>query len=763
MRKALWQSEAIRAILVIVTVLAVLSVFPLRLWQRTIVEKGGGVRMEESSQLDDEASLTQDFTAQYDRLGAVDIDIAEVMIGRYMMVAVFDERGIKLCHRYVDLGSETIPGRVRVPLGLDLEVGKDYRLLVQGAHCAFRTGLQNIPAEGASPYVKLLRVAGESVETWHLDMELLYRQPIDKKTSLLIIAIIALIGLLAERAVAIVAKKRGEAHDRIVTVGGTVTAILAPVFTAAVLVLMALVGLQKYDRRPADITFYLLGLLIVGAIGASFILKPPAGYKIPHVIDMIQAVCFAMAIQAACEYMNGLYDIMHQIASRKEVIWLSVFFLLFLFGKRVEPAQKLRINLFGLTALVFFAMIIFFRNTRLWGVTLAALFLGGLVCYFFSPRRDRWLSILTAGLVLNFAANVVYCLLHRYFVAFVNARFAFIFHTVTVTAEYLTMMDAAAFVLLFAAILRVPKGTKFGELLLAVRPEAVFFGAVSAYALFTVSRMGILALGVSVFLLLLVISARDFGKGLIVAALSALLCFPAVFTLQRILPPMAGHPVFMEVEDASPEARGAVNWDNTFLISVERFGSVFFEKMTGIENSAYNYPEDRFNYNEAGEYLYPRITGGGNPASAGSSEDSGEDGAVDAEKLANGRFTIWRTYLPQLNLTGHEDMGVEMPNGEIMVHAHNVYLQIAHDNGILTGIVFILLIAFALVTAAVYGRMRNPRGRENAAGAPAAYVPFALTVGFAVAGLTEWNFHLGNMMTIAMLSSWIPLCFKVRK
>ena len=145
MRRAIWFSEAVRAAILIIGFTAILTIWPLRLWQRTIPEKGGGVRMEVSDQIDDDSDLVQTFIAQYDRLGSVDVYVDEVMSGRCLWLIVFDEQ-TQICFRkFVDLEGETIPGVVNIPLGLSLEVGKPYRLVFLGVHSAYRLGLQNIP------------------------------------------------------------------------------------------------------------------------------------------------------------------------------------------------------------------------------------------------------------------------------------------------------------------------------------------------------------------------------------------------------------------------------------------------------------------------------------------------------------------------------------------------------------------------------------------------------------------------------------------
>lgn len=809
MRRAIRVSEAIRAVIVILAVLAVLSVFPCRIWQRTVTETAGGVRMEVSEQVNDDLDVVQTIIAQYDRLESVDVYVSEVLAGRYLRVVVFDENTQVVFRRLVDLGTEQIPGVVRIPLGIEPEVGKAYRILFLGCHAAYTMGLQNIP-EGSSPYFSTMFQRDVPDPTWHLDMAVHYRQPLDKRTSLLLIIGIIAAAVILERLVAFLARRKGD-EERLVTVGQTVYAVLLPVLLCCEVVMIIFILTGRFDRRLTDQLFYLAGILLAGGMAALYLLpcmQSTAGVlesdaanrkteerflSITHVIEMFQCVCVAFAMQANCDYMNGLADIDHEIAARHELIWLGILLALFLVGRRTGEKKRLTLNLFGFGVILFFILFLVFRNGRSWAVMLTVLMAAAMLAYFLSPRRESWLPVLSAGLLLHFLVSIVYCLLHRYFVAFVSPRFAFVFHTVTVTAEYLAIMCGVSFVLLLAALARVPRGAGVVAVLRGIRTEAILFGTSCAYVLFTVSRTGILAVVIMMLLLLIVAARRMRVRSFLAAACAALLCFPAVFTLQRTIPVMVGQPVFMKVEDASEETRGAINWDNTHLISLERYGAVFLDKLLNIDTPPYDYPEDYKNFNADGSYLYPRIeeeivrvepsdaeTAGGSatvsasvPESAGepAEEEKEEKGpeSVDIDRMANGRLQIWQAYLGDANLTGYETMEVEMPDGELMVHAHNAYLQVLHDHGMITGIVFILVILFAVIAAAVYGRKygKNMKGRDgepDSAGtgieASTAYVPLALTAAFGAAALTEWNFHLGNMMTVAMLLSWAPLCFK---
>ena len=124
--------------------------------------------------------------------------------------------------------------------------------------------------------------------------------------------------------------------------------------------------------------------------------------------------------------------------------------------------------------------------------------------------------------------------------------------------------------------------------------------------------------------------------------------------------------------------------------------------------------------------------------------------------ISGGRITIFKSYFKELNLTGHDVMGAELPTGEIAVHAHNVYLQVAYDNGIITGILFILLILGALIYGVVLYK-------KNINTNPLSLMVFAITIGFAAAGISEWVFHLCNPLTVALMLSFGGMIFKEKR
>jgi hypothetical protein len=280
-----------------------------------------------------------------------------------------------------------------------------------------------------------------------------------------------------------------------------------------------------------------------------------------------------------------------------------------------------------------------------------------------------------------------------------------------------------------------------------------------------------------------------------------------------MFPAIVARPKKFLVETGNFGLYGGGQPDNHLYMNIERFVDLFAEKILNVDIMDYNYPEDDKNFNSEGYstvgengvpltedqsramvYSLPEIVAskqtspeikeylmetGGNElferrrleeeAAAAQAEalaeesteapeetnEEQEDQTTEdgIEEFSNGRITIFKSYLQQMNLFGHDEMGAVLPSGEIAVHAHNTYIQVMYDNGILSGIVFLLVMAFAFFGGAAY----YIKHRDDV---PGAILPFAMTVGFGVAAISEWVFQFSNPMTIALVFSLMPIAFK---
>lgn len=531
----------------------------------------------------------------------------------------------------------------------------------------------------------------------------------------------------------------------------------------------------------------------------------------------LQSAMFAGAIWACCNYMNGLYEIHHTVAYRQMLIFFALAVIVtytrrelfnlvnlvyaavaavagyFYYQNTVrllEEPEELEILTVKLTAWVgilagfvivntiriligkkvgrisigygilvalFFTLIIIYRNTRGWPIYLVCAF----VLYYL--RMAAWdkkaglLQNICNGILLHFGAMVVYCLLHRPYMYFQYYRYPFIFHTVTISAVYLALVVCAALVKFLDAYRRHPS-------LAGTYKELIMLGISVAYLLFTLSRTGYLSILVTGVLIVLMVcfSMEHKWRRLLqcvgMMALAALVCFPVVFTAQRMLPSVAAEPELHEIEEIPTELMHGRNMDSYYYITVERFVQVFQMKVLGIPE------EECLNaflfFSSADEApVYKMHLEEQAPILLVSTEDMAAAAAQEAEEedsYTNGRLYIFKQYYNNLNAFGHEEMGITEADGNFLVHAHNIYLQVAYDHGIYVGIVFILLGVGTLIQSFLYYRKRKDD-------TVCAALPLAILILFAVAGLAEWIFHPCCPIAYCLLLTLAPLLFDIRR
>ena len=883
MRKTISKSTAVQGVILFLAMLAIITIWPLRLYTTTLTTTGGGTIVSESKDINVEHHrVIQDFVAQYDRISSVDVYVTRMEKGRYISCTLSDEKGDQIFRTFVDTYGQEIPGYINIPMEVNLEVGKVYKLGLHDCRSKYYIALEDIPEQPG--YLGTFVWVYEPVDGYHMAAKYNYRLPISKKISLVYMGIIAAVAAVLCLLTGLYFKKKPEKNG-IVTVQSAVKTALNPLAALFFGALMVMVfPLKVFDFRAADIIFYEIGLLVAAAIVFYAINHKPVRHQ--EGISFWQSLAnkdraqylaimfsMAMAIWYACNYMNDLYDIYHSVSERKMTMWLLImmifmftlkeFFNLYnlvwvvgagLYGLRYYNLNKMadtefeydlhniilktgiiivilsgmlvlnyvrlivefirdrrmgqahgekkelaKPTFFGVLMLVMFVLMIIFRNNRLWDIYLVVVYTAFFIRLNAWYKKKDFFKILSGGLMMNFAISLMFSWLHRYFPGYVSGRFAFIFHTVTVTAEYLTFMGAAAGVLLITKIVALPRTTNLRGVFKSAWKEMVLFGFIMSYTIFTVSRTGYLAIIACLLMIILVVirfHKKQFFRICAVFLLSVIICFPAAFTLQRILPTMVADPVFYDIDDADTLVRGGADWDNTNFMCVERFVKLFGEKILSRDMFTYSYPNDINNYNDAGEPiydLYGNLIGGEEAenlekmyeevaelekeeaamaAEASGEEESGEaeevvevsagdaNGYVDTSSrmdvLANGRITIFKSYFEQMNMTGHDTMGVMLPNGEIAIHAHNTYIQMAHDHGIPTAIVFIVY----LITAIVCGIRYYKKNREEE---PLSLLTCAVVIGFAVAGISEWVFHYSNPMTIALMMAVAPITFRTKE
>ena len=528
------------------------------------------------------------------------------------------------------------------------------------------------------------------------------------------------------------------------------------------------------------------------------------------------AVSFAGVLWSCYEYLNGLYDIHHMYASCKMLTWFCVM-LLCTFGKEylcklynlvyivaaylwrqeyIKPylgvqekeelyklqslviifgvfvgiqillsiirlfRKKERITVklcypYAVLVAAWMILMVVYRNGRDWILQMAVMFVVFYYCMWRWDRRSELLRVFCSGIILNFVYMVGFCLLHRPYLRFRHNRFGMGFHTVTMTGYYLAMVLAAIVIRLFIQYGKTKRWIDCWK-------ELSLLGIANAYLFMTLSRTGyISAFFMQIFVL--VWMSLVWNKKKIMGILTSagimlgvsVLAFPMVFTAQRIVPAIANDPIYSEIEIWEYVVEKGDPKNSELYIDITAFWKVMGNKLFGLDtgNISLSMMQDETidSMGSWKEKINPVYVKNDSYMIVSEAESYEEQ-----EDISNGRFEIFTSYIEHWNATGHDDMGVPLPDGSIAVHAHNTYLQMIHDNGLITGVVFVILGVVSFFMAMIRYSKENKRDSYMA-------LTIAIIIGFAIAGLVEWIFQINNFYGIAILVVIAPLLYQNKK
>lgn len=479
--------------------------------------------------------------------------------------------------------------------------------------------------------------------------------------------------------------------------------------------------------------------LVIAGVAAYFYAKPYLGveeegdlYKLQAYILVIGGLVLILLIT------NIVRLLLKKDRIEKE---LSVLYLVFFF--------------------VLLGMMIAFRNTREWVTTMVALFAIFYLREWFSNKSDKLLTIFRNGVILNFIFMVCYCMMHRPFNRYRLYRYGMGFHTVTMTGVYLSLVLS---VVLVWFLLKYKRAKRLTD----TWPQLLVLTVANVYQILTLSRTGYLASFITMMFIIIAFCCK-MGKpawkhmvkcfGSIVIA-TVLFC-PIVFTMTRIIPSFWNDPVYADVEVFGHQVFKGTPKDSKYYIDIEYYWERAKEKLFNIVEeesaSATVDTKSKITYlckemvvQAHKQFIPDDIFVVDDSILVASAVDEAEDFEV-LDEMSNGRIEIFRDYIGQWNLTGHEDMGFEASFGGMHAHAHNVFLQVIHDHGLITGIIFIL---FGITTFAL-AMVRFYKDEDWSS-----LLIVSVVVAFAVSGIAEWNFHLCNPFGISLFMVITPLLFK---
>jgi len=397
-------------------------------------------------------------------------------------------------------------------------------------------------------------------------------------------------------------------------------------------------------------------------------------------------------------------------------------------GSRIDRQQVLYIGLWVVFSLLMYVN----RYEKVWVFTATLPFLAYLFIPDNLPVKCRFIKNFCNGILLSFGLVTVFCLAHRPHHYWMMYRYGGIFYTVACTGMYLAVVFGAALAKLYGKI-RTRRNMLFWGL-----PEYFVVACAVGYIVLTMSRTAFLTTMVTVILLVALTAAvyrkrarrilSEFG----VLAAVCLVSFPMVFTAVRMVPAVVNDPVRYDIDfqDRSFMVYKGDPIDSDKYMTVRRFFDVLLGRFQKSENE-----EADLGWREAGVLAFTgdslasldmRYAYEGND-----DENHSKEGKND---ISNGRFEIFRVYMREIGLQGHPKMGPLDNKGVEYAHAHNSYLQVAYNFGLIAGIVFLFLCVLTLWRSVKFAMKYGNKYSIT-------LVPFALIVVFGFISLTEWAYH----------------------
>ncbi len=768
---------------------------------REVVQGTVSVRLDQQVQ--------QVFLAEGTNLRYLDLYVtSEESAGERYHLLLYDAQNNRLVDRDVDMPETPLPGFWRIPIGVSTTPGDAYVWQLQGTDTPVELAYENTGDTGLVTFGNyyLLHDGETRMQTaQNIVMRLTYTDHPSAGKLLLVYGSLLLTALLL-----IVLTRRVLRPSGQMTLSRLLQLTLGPVLLAGGIFLVYEIFVRNlFGGRTEDKLVYAAGIGIAAAwAGWALFGKRKQKETVPfrallakNGMDWLQTACFAGALMGTIHFMNAQFQARQDLAYREVLFWVclvlltmgpvralknrwgliwlvfagsvgTAFYLYQKYGVKPEKTvlsmrlyeiliailagflllslrERIQSGRFSVrevnrpyalaTALLLF-LLAALRNTRGWPLYLAAVFGLFYLFYLSWEKRDRLLYNFCNGVILNFTAALLFALARRPFRAWVYFRYNFVFHTVTITAYYLTLVLCALTVRLLAKryLEKEEPIRMWGTLLL--------YGIAGSLLFLTLSRTGYLAVIVMSVIVVPFAVLFCFRQGIkalfqnvLLMAAALLLCLPVTYTGIRILPALYNDPYLYEVEDSAAAIHRDDPKDSSAYMSVSYFRYMMRNKLLGEEETKAMAPlrRDGLTVTVSQELL----------ASRADSELS------DVEQFSNGRMEIFKRYLEEVNWFGHTDMGVVLADGSVSIHAHNTYLQVIHDHGLVAGIVYLVFGAVSAILLFGYAR-RN--GRRD----PYAILPVAVLIGYAVAGLVEWLFHPCNPMGFSVMVIFAPLLCK---
>lgn len=469
-------------------------------------------------------------------------------------------------------------------------------------------------------------------------------------------------------------------------------------------------------------------------------------------LNKLSAVWLVLGVAGSIIYCSGITEgenelVLARLTCGVVVAW-GVLIINILLQTRLNIRGEFRIDtltdyvsshiqqvVYAVLWIVFSIFMWVYRFEKVWVFTAVLPFLAMFFLKFTPASKSRFLKNFTNGILLSFGLVVLFCLHHRPHHYWMLYRYGGIFHTVACTGMYLAVVLGAALGKLYGKL------RDRENMLQRCFKEFFIVACVIGFIILTMSRTAFVTSTVNIIMVaaLAAVTYRKTPKrilqelGMLVGAMAV--SFPMIFTVVRMVPAVVNDPVRYDIEfqDESFMIYKGDPIDSDKYMTVERFFSVLFgrfqsEKKEDVEEAdADNMEAVKLLAYTGNDFAGIDMRKMANDLESASEEESGND-------ISNGRFEIFSDYLKALEFKGHPKMGPDNDTGEEYAHAHNSYLQVAYNFGMIAGGVFLVICALTLWRSA---RLAVSQGKKYSI----YMVPFSLVVVFGFVSLTEWAFH----------------------
>jgi len=481
MNQSVKLSRAISYIVIVVAVLLFLAIWPGEFIQQKYISKSNEIIAMESDPVSVEHNVTQMFVGEGGELSAVDLYVCNDMRGETITFRLYDSGYNEIFNVFhVVKEKQEFPGFVHIPVGYDLEKDMEYYFTLEGLTADMTVAYED--RETSTSIVNgFMSYGGVEIQRYNVVIRYEYSNPfVWWKVLIIGVAIAAAVSALIWCVNQLFGKKL---IDKEVKVHTVFKVLLNPIviILGSVLLLMIFPG-RKIGRDIYDHIFYFGGttLLIVWLLflinfkrQGNKLLVDAKNLKV-RIPEYLQAVCIAITIWYCCEYMNGLYDIHHDFATHRMLIWfflglictyskkellrtvnlgyltvvgigsvlyirpywgagedydlrmletlafvLGGFIVFLIICSVIEIIREKKIASnrilvpYTLCFAVLLGFMIAFRNGRNWIITMAVIFLIFYLRMWLWDKTDRLLSIVANGLIMNFIGMVIYSMMHR--------------------------------------------------------------------------------------------------------------------------------------------------------------------------------------------------------------------------------------------------------------------------------------------------------------------------------------------------------------